>query len=383
MTDRQGIYTQVVHAGAEPDKATGAVMIPIYQSTTYVQESPGNYLAFEYSRSGNPTREAYERALAAIEGAAYGLAFASGLAATQAIIQQLDPGDRVLVCDDVYGGTGRLFRRLFAKFGLEFVFIDMANMDNLRAAWTANTKMVWIETPTNPTLKLVDIAAAVEIAKSSGALVVVDNTFASPIFQLPLALGADLVVHSTTKYIGGHSDFVGGAVMTSRQELYEQLKFTQFAAGSVPSPFECFLGHRSIKTLAVRMVQHQKSALAVARFLEQHPKVQKVSYPGLESHPQYELACRQMSGFSGIVTCSLKGNYDDVLAVLARLQLFALAESLGGVESLVNHPEKMTHASVPPELREQLGIGPNLLRLSVGIEDPADLVADLADALGA
>lgn len=377
------LLTRMVHAGAAPDEATGAVMAPIHQTTTFAQQAPGEYKTWEYSRSGNPTRDAYEQALAIIEGADHGLAFASGLAATQAILQLLDPPTHVLVCDDVYGGTGRLCRTLFGKYGLDFEFIDMTSIDNIRAAYRkGETRMIWIESPTNPTMKLVNIPEIVDLVTSDDCMVVVDNTFATPIFQSPLDLGADLVIHSTTKYIGGHSDFIGGAIMLSDDELYDRLKFVQFAAGSVPSPFECFLAHRSIKTLAVRMAQHEKGAMAVAKALCAHPRVKDVWYPGLESHPQHELARRQMSGFSGIVTFVLDGDYDDVLSFLSKLELFVLAESLGGVESLVNHPERMTHASVPPELRETLGIGPNLLRLSVGIEDPADLVQDLETALG-
>lgn len=381
MKSDQGIYTRVVQAGAEPDPATGAVMPPISQATTFVQQSPGQFHRFEYSRSGNPSRAAYEAALASIEGAEHGLAFASGLAASQAILQLLEPGDRVLVCDDVYGGTGRLFRRLFAKYGIIFHFIDMTDPELLASAWDETTRMVWIETPTNPTLKVIDIEAAVGLARQNDSLVVVDNTFATPIFQRPLELGADLVLHSTTKYIGGHSDFVGGAIMTSDDELQQKLYFIQYAAGAVPSPFECFLAHRSIKTLALRMAQHDRNAHAVAEFLDAHPRVVKVNYPGLPNHPQHDLARRQMRGFSGIVTFVLDGDYDDVVRMLSRLELFHLAESLGGVESLINHPEQMTHASVPAELRAKLGIGPNLLRLSVGIEDADDLVADLKNAL--
>ncbi|MEM9460202.1 MAG: PLP-dependent aspartate aminotransferase family protein [Myxococcota bacterium] len=382
LTKDHDIHTRCVQAGAEADPATGAVMRPIYQSSTYAQQAPGEYKTYEYSRSGNPSRDGLEAALAGIEGADHGLAFASGLAATQAIIQCLSPGDRVLVCDDVYGGTGRMFRQLFAKFGITFDFLDMSTADNVRQAYSPDVRILWIESPTNPLLKIIDIRAMVELAAQNGAMVVVDNTFATPIFQSPLALGADLVLHSTTKYIGGHSDLIGGAIMTSNPELYERYKFIQFAAGSVPSPFECFLLHRSIKTLAVRMAQHQKNGLAVAQFLESHPRVRRVSYPGLPSHPGHALARDQMSGYSGIVSFNLDGDYEQVKQVLSRLELFVLAESLGGVESLVNHPEQMTHMSVPPELRKKLGIGPDLLRLSCGIEGTDDLVRDLEQALG-
>jgi cystathionine beta-lyase/cystathionine gamma-synthase len=285
------------------------------------------------------------------------------------------------VCDDVYGGTGRLFRRLFAKYNLDFQFIDMANMDEVKKAATANTKLIWVESPTNPTMKVIDIQAMSAVAKSVGAKLVVDNTFASPVFQSPLLMGADIVMHSSTKYIGGHSDMIGGALMMTDKALHEQLKFVQFAAGAVPSPFESFMFLRSIKTLAVRMEQHAKNAQAVAEFLEKHPKAKRVYFPGLKSHPQHELAKKQMSGFSGMVSFDMNGTYDDVVKFLKKLKVFCLAESLGGVESLVNHPEKMTHASVPEELRKKLGIGPTLLRLSVGIEDTADLIADLDQAL--
>ena len=374
--------TIAVHAGTEPEPVTGAIMTPIFMTSTFVQEAPGVHKGYDYSRADNPTREAHEKALAQIErGCDYGLAFSSGLAAEQAIIQTLNPGDRILVCDDVYGGTGRLFRRLYAKYNLDFQFIDMSDLELVKKTATPNTKLVWVESPTNPTMKVIDIAAMSKIAKSVGAKLVVDNTFASPVFQSPMMLGADIVMHSSTKYIGGHSDMIGGALMLKDKELYEQLKFVQFAAGAVPSPFESFMFLRSIKTLAVRMEQHAKNSQQIAEFLAGHKKVKKVHYPGLKSHPQHELAKRQMSGFSGMVSFDMNGTYDDVVKFLKKLKVFALAESLGGVESLVNHPEKMTHASVPEELRKKLGIGPTMLRLSVGIEDISDLVADLEQAL--
>jgi cystathionine beta-lyase/cystathionine gamma-synthase len=356
-------------------------MPPIFATSTYVQEEPAKHKGFDYSRADNPTRQCYEEALAAIEGARHGLSFASGLAAVQAVVQLLEPGARILVCDDVYGGTGRLFRRLFAKYNLDFQFIDMADHAAVNAAATPATKLVWVETPTNPMMKVIDIQAMAKVAKKTGAILCVDNTFASPVFQSPLALGADIVLHSTTKYIGGHSDLIGGALMTSRQDLFEQLKFIQFAGGSVPSPFDVFLMHRSLKTLGVRMTQHNKNGSAVAEFLADHKRVKQVMFPGLKSHPQHAIAKEQMSGFSGMVSFNLDGAYADVVKFLKRLKIFALAESLGGVESLVNHPEKMTHASVPEEMRKKLGIGPNLLRLSCGIEDTDDLVADLRQAL--
>ncbi|MFK7823549.1 MAG: cystathionine gamma-synthase [Oligoflexales bacterium] len=373
-------YTTAVHGGAEPEPITGAIMTPIFQTSTFVQSAPGEHKGFDYSRADNPTRAALETALAKIEGAQFGLAFSSGLAAEQAIIQTLEPGSRVLVCDDVYGGTGRLFRKLFAKYGIEFQFIDMASPEEIKNQLTPSTRMLWVETPTNPTLKIIDIEKMAEMAQSVGALLVVDNTFPSPAFQSPLDLGADLVVHSTTKYIGGHSDLIGGAVMSRSKELFEQLKFIQFAAGAVPGPFESFLLHRSIKTLAVRMQQHERNAFAVAEFLSSHPLVDRVFYPGLESHPDHEIARRQMKGFSGMVSFDLKGSYEQVVTFTQGLKVFSLAESLGGVESLINHPERMTHASVPEALRKKLGIGHSLLRLSVGIESSDDLIADLKQA---
>jgi cystathionine beta-lyase/cystathionine gamma-synthase len=382
MSIKPEIFTTAVHAGTRPEPTTGAIMTPIFQTSTYVQKEPGVHQGFDYSRAGNPTRDAFESALAELEGAKHALSFASGLAAEQAIIHSIEPGSRVLVCDDVYGGTGRLFRRLYAKYNIDFHFIDMRNEDEVKSAVTKNTKLIWVETPTNPTMKVIDIRAMAKHAKAVGATLVVDNTFASPIFQNPLALGADIVVHSTTKYIGGHSDIIGGAVMTNSAELFEQLKFVQFAAGAVPAPFECFLLLRSIKTLAVRMAQHEKNALQVAEFLSDHNKVRLVHYPGLKSNPGHALAKEQMHGFSGMVSFDHAGSYQDVVAFLTKLKVFALAESLGGVESLVNHPEQMTHASVPAELRAKLGIGPTLIRLSVGIESADDLIADLKQAFG-
>ena len=381
MEIKDRIYTTAVHAGTTPEATTGAIMTPIFQTSTYVQSAPGVHQGFDYSRAGNPTRTAYEETLARMENATYGHAFSSGLAAEQAIIQMLEPGSAVIVSDDVYGGTGRLFRRLYAKHNLDFRFINLTDLKATSAAIDDKVKLVWIETPTNPTMKVVDIAAIASLAKASGAKTVVDNTFATPIFQQPLVLGADLVVHSTTKYIGGHSDVVGGAVMTNDQDLSEQLGFIQLAAGAVPGPFECFLLQRSVKTLAVRMARHAINAQAVAEFLADHKKVQRVYFPGLKSDPGHNLATEQMSGFSGMVSFDHAGTYDEVVRFLQSTKVFALAESLGGVESLVNHPERMTHASVPEDLRRQLGIGPQLVRLSVGIEGTDDLIDDLKQAL--
>lgn len=375
------LYTVAVHAGTEPDPATGAVMTPIYQTSTFAQEAPGQHKGWDYSRGTNPSRDALEVALAALENARYAISFSSGLAAEQAIVQNLSPGDHVLVCNDVYGGTGRLFRNLIARFGIEFEFADLSDPDRARALMRANTRMLWLESPTNPTLRVLDIAALADIARSKGAVTVVDNTFASPLFQSPLKLGADIVVHSTTKYIGGHSDLVGGAVMTSDEEWAGKVRFVQFAAGAVPGPIECFLLHRSIKSLAVRMAQHAANAQVVAEFLAGHPRIRRTFYPGLPDHPGHDIAARQMSGFSGIVSCEIDGDLETATAFCRNLRIFVLAESLGGVESLINHPEKMTHASVPEPLRRELGIGPSLLRLSVGIEYANDLVDDLAQAL--
>lgn len=374
--------TTVVHAGVEPDPTTGAIMTPIYQTSTFVQSEPGVHKGFDYSRADNPTRTVLETSLAAIEDAKYALSFSSGLAAEQAIIHNLSAGDHVLVCDDVYGGTGRLFRTLYEKFDLTFHFIDLQDLAGVKAALGDQVKMVWIESPSNPLMKVIDIPAIAELCKGRGDItLVVDNTFASPMFQKPLALGADIVIHSATKYIGGHSDLVGGALMVNDQQTFERLKYMQFAAGAVPSPFESFLLLRSIKTLAVRMNQHHKGGLAVAEFLEGHNKVERVFHPGMPSHADYATAREQMTGYSGMLSIRLAGDYSNVVSFMQKLQIFALAESLGGVESLVNHPEKMTHASVPPEMRKQLGIDSQLVRLSVGIENSSDLIDDLAQAL--
>jgi cystathionine gamma-lyase len=382
MTDRkiESIETLCVHAGVEPDEATGAIMTPIYQTSTYVQRGPGDHKGYDYSRGGNPTRTALENALAAVEGANHAISFSSGLAAEQAIIQTLDPGDHVLVSQDVYGGTGRLFRRLFAKYGIEFEFIDLRDPAHVGQRVRAETRMIWAETPTNPLMQIVDIEALGGIARKAGARLVVDNTFCSPVLQRPLELGADIVVHSTTKYIGGHSDLIGGAVMLNDEGVAEQIRFVQFAGGAVNSPLEAFLLLRSIKTLAIRMHRHSENALAFARALEESGTFKSVLYPGLESHPQHELARRQMSGFSGMVSVYLDGGLERVTRFLQALKIFALAESLGGVESLVNHPETMTHASVPPELRAELGINSGLVRFSVGIEKVEDLIDDVRRA---
>ncbi|MCW0375717.1 cystathionine gamma-synthase [Xanthomonas sacchari] len=377
------LATLAIHGGQHPDPTTGAVMPPIYATSTYAQSSPGEHQGFEYSRTHNPTRFAYERCVAALEGGSRGFAFASGMAATATVIELLDSGSHVIAMDDLYGGSYRLFERVRKRTAaLEFGFVDLTDPAAFEAAIRPTTKMVWIETPTNPMLKIVDIAAIAAIARKHGLLVVVDNTFASPLLQRPLALGADIVVHSATKYLNGHSDMVGGmAVVGDNAELAEQLAFLQNSVGGVQGPFDSFLALRGLKTLPLRMRAHCDNALALAQWLETHPAVEKVIYPGLPSHPQHALAGRQMSGYGGIVSIVLKGGFDAAKRFCERTKLFTLAESLGGVESLVNHPAVMTHASVPVARREQLGISDALVRLSVGVEDVGDLRTDLAGAL--
>jgi cystathionine gamma-lyase len=379
-TEKQS--TLCVHAGVEPDATHQAIMTPIFQTSTYVQDYPGQPNTHDYGRAGNPTRDALEQSLAALEAAEYGISLASGLAAVQAVAQLLKPGCHVLVCDDVYGGSGRLFRTLFAQYDIEFDFVNMTMpAEDFKACFKPNTQLVWLESPTNPLLKIIDIAAVSAAAHAAGALVAVDNTFASPIFQSPLALGADIVMHSVTKYIGGHSDIIGGCLMLNDDSLHEKLRFIQFAAGAVSAPMDCFLLLRSIKTLAIRMQAHQHNAQCLAEAMESMPAFTEVMYPGLASHPQHQLAKQQMRGFSGIVSVRLDGDFERVAKFMQALDLFALAESLGGVESLVNHPESMTHASVPEELRKTLGISSNLLRFSVGVEDAEDLIGDISQAL--
>ncbi len=376
--------TKAIHVGQEPDEATGATIVPIYQTSTYTQEAPGVNKGYEYSRSGNPTRAALEECVASLEGAGYGLAFASGLAATTAVMSLLSPGDHVVAGDDLYGGTYRLFDKVLPRTGgLDFTYADTTDPEAFEKALRPETKLVWIETPTNPMLTLSDIRALSDMAHERGATVVVDNTFASPYFQQPLSLGADAVVHSTTKYMGGHSDVVGGAFVTSDEEMYEKVKFYQNAAGAVPGPFDSWLVLRGLKTLSVRMRQHEENALTVARFLEDHPETATVNYPGLPSHPQHDLAKKQMSGFSGMVSFTLKGGAEAAHAAVQKTKLFHFAESLGGVESLVTHPASMTHAAIPREQREARGVTDGLLRLSVGIEDAQDLISDLDQAISA
>jgi cystathionine gamma-lyase len=376
--------TEAIHAGQEPDPSTGAIMTPIYATSTYVQESPGVHKGFEYSRSQNPTRFAYERCVAALENGARGFAFASGLAATSAILETLDSGDHVIAADDMYGGTFRLFERVRKRSaGLNFTYVDMSDPERIRGAATPRTKLIWIETPSNPMLKLIDLGRVAEIGKALGAVTVADNTFASPYIQRPLEHGFDAVMHSATKYLNGHSDVIGGVVVTGHEnkELTDRMTFLQNATGAVASPFDSFLVLRGLKTLHLRMRTHCENAQAVAEMLSSHPAVEKVIYPGLSSHSQHELAKRQMNGFGGMVTILVKGGLEESRRFLERCRVFALAESLGGVESLIEHPAIMTHASVPPAQRAQLGITDNLIRLSVGVEDISDLIDDLKQAL--
>ncbi len=372
--------TKAIHIGQEADPATGATIVPIYQTSTYTQEDIGKHKGYEYSRTGNPTRTALEKCLASLEDGKFGLAYASGCAATTNVISLLKAGDHVVASDDLYGGTYRLFTKVLSKFGISFSFVDMANKENVYKAVQENTKMVWIETPTNPLLKLCDIQQTAEICKEKGLLLAVDNTFMSPYFQKPLNLGADIVVHSTTKYLGGHSDVVGGGIITSNEQIYTDLKFIQNSMGAIPGPFDCWLTLRGLKTLALRMKEHNKNGIAIAKFLQNHPKVEKVNYPGLESHPQYELAKKQMTGFGGMISFEVKGGLDAGKVVATNTKLFALAESLGGVESLIGHPATMTHAAIPREERMKIGLNDGLIRISVGIEDEEDLIGDLEQA---
>ncbi len=379
---KRAFATRTIHAGQSPDPSTGAIMQPIYATSTYVQSSPGVHQGYEYSRTQNPTRMAYERCIADLESGSHGFAFASGMAATGTILELIDSGSHVVAMDDLYGGTRRLFSGVRARSaGLDFTFADLSNLDDAAEAFTDNTRMVWIETPTNPLLKIVDVKAVAAIARQHGALVVVDNTFATPYAQRPLELGADIVMHSATKFINGHSDMVGGIVLTADDALAEQLAYLQNSIGSVAGPFDSFLALRGVKTLDIRMQRHCENALHIAEWLEQDDRVESVLYPGLQSHPQHELAAAQMDAFGGIVTFFIKGDIDNARSFLERCEVFALAESLGGVESLVDHPGIMTHASVPEAERAALGISDQLIRLSVGIEAIDDLVADIDQAL--
>lgn len=374
------LATRAIHAGQQPDPSTGAIMTPIYATSTYVQKSPGDHQGWEYSRSHNPTRDAYEKCIADLEGGSRGLAFASGMAATSTVLELLDSGDHVVAMDDLYGGSFRLFNNVRERSaGLKFSFTAIENIAALKAAMRPETRMIWVETPTNPMLKIVDIAAVAEVARQHDVLLVVDNTFASPMLQRPLELGADIVVHSATKFLNGHSDMVGGvAVVGDNKELAERLWYLLNSTGAIQGPFDSFLAMRGLKTLALRMNAHCQNALQIAKYLESHPSVAKTIYPGLESHPQHDLAMSQMGGMGGgIISIDLKGGLDAAKKMLEGCRLFALAESLGGVESLINHPAIMTHASVPPEKRARLGITDSLIRLSVGVEDVNDLIAEL------
>jgi len=379
-----GFATRAIHAGQEPDPVTGAVMPPIYASSTYAQESPGVHKGYEYSRTQNPTRMAFERCIADLEGGTHGFAFASGMATTATLLELVDSGSHVLAMDDLYGGTFRLFERVRRRSaGLEFTFANLPDAAAAERALLPATRMIWIETPTNPLLRLADIAAIAQLARAKGVLLVVDNTFATPWIQRPLELGAHIVMHSATKFLNGHSDMVGGVAVVGDAALAERIAYLQNAIGAISGPFDSFLALRGLKTLPLRMRRSSESALEIAAWLERHPRVERVLYPGLPSHPQHALARRQMAaGGSGIVTCFLKGGLAESRRFLERLELFTLAESLGGVESLVDHPAIMTHDSVPPEARAKLGINDTLVRLSIGIEDPVDLVADLESALG-
>ncbi len=373
--------TKAIHAGQEPDPSTGAIMTPIFQTSTYAQSGMGEHKGYEYARTGNPTRTALENCLAALEDGRYGVAFASGLAAEHAILNLLSAGDHMVACDDLYGGSYRIFEQVMGRFNVQASYVTASDVQAYERAIRPNTKLIWLETPTNPLLRLVDIRAVAEIAHRHNILLVVDNTFSSPYFQQPLKLGADIVLHSTTKYINGHSDVIGGVAITSNEAVYESLKFYQNAAGAVPGPFDAWLTLRGVKTLAVRMRQHEENARAVASYLAEHPRVEKVYYPGLTSHPDHELAKRQMSGFGGMVSFQFKGKLADVDQVVRRFTIFTFAESLGGVESLACHPATMTHGSIPREIREARGLTDTLLRLSIGIEDVSDLLADLEQAL--
>ena len=375
--------TKFIHAGSKPDPSTGAIMTPIFQTSTYVQEAPGKNKGFEYARSQNPTRKALEEALAIIENGKFGLAFSSGVAATDAVIKLLEPGDEVIAASDMYGGTYRLFSKIFEKFGIKFLYTDTTNTANIKNIVSKKTRLIWLETPTNTLMNITDIAAVSLIAKEAGALLCVDNTFASPYLQNPLDLGADLVMHSSTKYLGGHSDVIQGALIMNDAGLREKLYFIQKSCGAVPGPMDCFLILRGIKTLHVRMKQHCENGKIIAEWLRNHPKVSKVYWPGFPDHPGYAIAKKQMRDFGGMISFELKNDsLEETMRVLSSTKLFALAESLGGVESLINHPASMTHASIPKEERIKNGLKDSLIRLSVGIEDADDLVEDLEKAIG-
>jgi len=383
MKKKMHFNSAVIHGGQAPDKAYGAVMPPIYQTSTYAQTTPGGHQGFEYSRTHNPTRKALEQALASIEEGTYGLAFASGLAAMDAVLKLLQPGDEVVSTNDLYGGSYRLFTKVFEPLGISFRFVGMQNTETIAAALTKKTKLIWVETPTNPMMQVVDIKAIAQLAQQHKILLAVDNTFASPYLQQPLTLGADIVMHSATKYLGGHSDLILGSLVVNDETLAERLAFIQNASGAVPGPMDCFLTLRGIKTLAVRMQRHCENAAAIAYYLKKHPKIEKVYWPGFEEHPNHEVAKKQMKDFGGMLSFVTKGaDYTAAIQIVERLELFTLAESLGGVESLAGHPASMTHASIPKAVREESGVVDALIRLSVGIENIDDLIADLEQAIG-
>jgi len=376
-----GFSTLAVHAGQVPDPTTGAISVPIYQTSTYVQEGVAKHKGYEYARTQNPTREALERCLAALEQAEFGVCFSSGMGAISALMNYFQKGDHIIASDDLYGGTYRIFEKVFKPYGLEFDYVDSSVLSNVEQVIRPNTKMLFLETPTNPLLKITDLAEASKLAHSRNIIVVVDNTFATPYWQNPLKLGADVVIHSTSKYLGGHCDVVGGAVLTSNDKIFERVKFCQNAVGSVPGPLDAFLVLRGVKTLALRMERHEANARQITNFLVNHPKVKKVYYPGLSSHPGYEIAKKQMRGFGGMISFEIKGGLGEAKKVCETAKIFSLAESLGGVESLIEHPALMTHASIPKEVREEKGIKDSLVRISVGIEDVKDLIEDLEQAL--
>jgi cystathionine beta-lyase len=374
--------TKAIHAGVHPDPATGAIMTPIYQTSTYVQDGVGNHKGYEYSRTQNPTRHALEKNIAAIENGKFGACFGSGLAAIDCVLKMLNPGDEVISTNDLYGGSYRIFRTIFEKYGIKFHFVNMQDVDAVAALVNENTKMIWVETPTNPMMNIVDIEAMAKISKAAGAMLCVDNTFATPYLQNPLDLGADMVMHSVTKYLGGHSDVVMGALVCSDENIANEMYRIQNSSGAVTAPMDSFLVLRGIKTLHLRVQRHCENGEKVARFLATHPKIDKVYWPGFENHPNHEVAKKQMRGFGGMISFNLKGNHlEDALSIVKKVEIFALAESLGGVESLIGHPATMTHASIPKDVREQSGVVDSLIRLSVGVEDADDLIADLTQAL--
>lgn len=382
MKDNMKFATKAIHAGQEPDPTTGAVMTPIYQTSTYAQKAPGDHKGFEYSRGTNPTRKALEACLAALENAKYGLAFSSGMGATDAVMKLLQPGDEVITGNDLYGGSYRIFTKIYMKYGIKFHFLDLSKPSNIQEYINDKTKLVWIETPTNPTMQIIDIEGIAKITKANNILLSVDNTFASPYLQNPMDLGADIVMHSVTKYIGGHSDVVMGALLVNDDELYKQLWFIYNACGATPGPQDAFLVLRGIKTLHLRMKAHCENGARVAAYLKNHPKIDKIYWPGFEDHPNHDVAKRQMRDFGGMVSITIKdADLQETFRIASRFKVFALAESLGGVESLINHPTSMTHGSIPKEEREKVGVTDNLLRLSVGVEDIEDLLADLDQAL--